>query len=123
MRKHTNHAGARNDLAWLLAEQGKDLDRALALAEEALRIQASPDFLDTLGWVRFQRTEYSGAAAVFDQAVAQRPDSPSMRYRLGLALSRSGDSARARDELEAALEAGSFPEAEDARRELAQLEP
>ncbi|MBW2359718.1 MAG: tetratricopeptide repeat protein [Deltaproteobacteria bacterium] len=121
VRKHPNHAGARNDLAWLLAEQGKDLDWALQLAEEALRIETKPDFLDTLGWVRFQRTEYSGAAAVLDQAVEQRPDSPSIRYRLGLALSRAGDTERARDEFETALEAGSFPEAEDARRELAQL--
>lgn len=121
VRKHINHAGARNDLAWLLAEQGKDLDRAVSLAEAALRIQASPDFLDTLGWVRFKRTEYSGAVAAFEQAVSQRPDSPSMRYRLGLALSRSGDTARAQEELESALEAGAFPEADEARRELAQL--
>jgi tetratricopeptide (TPR) repeat protein len=121
VRKHTNHAAARNDLAWLLADQGKDLDRALKLAEDALRIQSSADFLDTLGWVRFKRTEYSGAVAVFEQAVAQRPDSPSMRYRLGLALSRSGDTARASEEFETALEAGNFPEAEDARHELAQL--
>jgi tetratricopeptide (TPR) repeat protein len=121
VRQHPNQAAARNDLAWLLAEQGKDLDHALQLAEEALSIDDNPDFLDTLGWVRFQRQEYTGAAAVLEQAVAQRPDSPSMRYRLGLALSRSGDPARARDELEAALEAGAFPEAEDAQRELAQL--
>lgn len=121
VRKHPNHAGARNDLAWLLAEQGKDLDRALQLVEGALLIETNPDFLDTLGWVRFQRGEFSGAAAAFEQAVAERPDSPSMRYHLGLALSRSGDAERARDEFEAALEAGAFPESEDTRRELAQL--
>jgi tetratricopeptide (TPR) repeat protein len=121
VRKHPNHAGARNDLAWLLAEQGKDLDQALQLVEGALHIETNPDFLDTLGWVRFQRGEFSGAAAAFEQAVAERPDSPSMRYHLGLALSRSGDAERARDEFEAALEAGAFPESEDTRRELAQL--
>jgi tetratricopeptide (TPR) repeat protein len=121
VRKHPNHAGARNDLAWLLADQGTDLDRALQLTEEALRIETNPDFLDTLGWVRFQRGEFSGAVAAFEQAVAERPDSPSMRYRLGLALSRSGDADRAREEFEAALEAGIFPESEDTRRELSQL--
>jgi len=47
--------------------------------------------------------------------------SPSIRYRLGLALSQAGDTARAREMLQAAIAAGAFPEAADAQRELARL--
>jgi tetratricopeptide (TPR) repeat protein len=116
------HAGARNDLAWILAEKGEELDWALALAEDAQRMDPSPDVLDTLGWVHFKRGEMSAAVGVLEQAVEARADSPSIRYRLGIALNKAGDPARAREMLEEAIAAGSFPEAADARRELAQLE-
>jgi tetratricopeptide (TPR) repeat protein len=116
------HAGARNDLAWILAERGEELDWALALAEEAQRIDPSPEVLDTLGWVHFRRGESSAAVGVLEQAAAARADSPSIRYRLGVALKKAGDPERAREMLEEAIAAGSFPEAADARRELAQLE-
>lgn len=121
VRRHPNHAGARNDLAWLLAERKAELDWALRLAQEAYRIDPSPEILDTVGWVRFHRSEYSAAVAALDEAAQARSDSPSIRYRLGVALARSGDTARAKDELETALEGGAFAEIEDARRELAQL--
>ena len=51
-----------------------------------------------------------------------KPDDPSIRYRLGVALREAGDAERARATLQGALGAGAFPEAGDARRELAQLE-
>ncbi len=116
------HAGARNDLAWILAEKGEELDWALVLAEDAQRMDPSPDVLDTLGWVHFRRGEMSAAVGVLEQAVEARADSPSIRYRLGVALNKAGDPERAREMLEEAIAAGSFPEAADARRELAQLE-
>lgn len=123
VRKFPGHAGARNDLAWLLAEKGEDLDWALVLALQAQRLDPSPEILDTLGWVRFNRSEYAAAVKALEQAVEERGDSPSMHYRLGLALARNGDASRAREELRTAIEAGAFPEAADAERELAQLAP
>jgi tetratricopeptide (TPR) repeat protein len=122
VRRFPSHAGARNDLAWILAQKGEDLDLALALAEEAQRLDPSPEVLDTLGWVRFKRGEISAALIALEEAVAARQDSPSIRYRLGVVLSKAGNPKRAREMLQAAIEAGSFPEAADARRELAQLE-
>jgi tetratricopeptide (TPR) repeat protein len=122
VRRFPTHAGARNDLAWLLAERGAELDWALELAEAAQRLDPSPEVLDTLGWVRFKRGEMSAAVAALEQASQARRDSPSIRYRLGMALSKAGDSDRAREELQAAISAGAFPEAEDARRELAALD-
>lgn len=122
VRHFPGHAGARNDLAWMLAEQERELDLALELAEEAQHLDPSPDVLDTLGWVRFKRGELSAAVSALEQALETRADSPSIRYRLGLALSKSGNPDRAREMLQAAVAAGAFPEAQAARRELAQLD-
>jgi tetratricopeptide (TPR) repeat protein len=116
------HVGSRNDLAWLLAEQGQELDAALALALAAERLDASPDVLDTLGWVYLKRGESAEAVKAFERAVEKRSDSPSMRYRLAIALTQAGDKQRAREMFQTALATGAFPEADDARRELAQLE-
>jgi tetratricopeptide (TPR) repeat protein len=121
VKRDVGHAGARNDLAWILAEKKKDLDYALVLAEEARRIDASADVLDTLGFVRLQRGEIAAAVATLEEAVKARAESPSIRYRLGVALSQAGDTARAREMLQSAIAAGSFPEAADAQRELARL--
>ena len=116
------HAGSRNDLAWMLATSGEKLDLALSLAEEASRMSSEPEFLDTLGFVHLQRGESLEAVEVLERAVAVSGASPSIHYRLGTALSQSGNTERARKMLNQALEAGTFPEAEDARRQLAQLD-
>jgi tetratricopeptide (TPR) repeat protein len=116
------HAGSRNDLAWMLAKSGEELDLALSLAEEASRLSSEPEFLDTLGFIHLERGETQEAIEVLERAVAGNGASPSIHYRLGTALSRSGDTERARKFLSQALEAGTFPEAEAARRQLAQLE-
>jgi tetratricopeptide (TPR) repeat protein len=123
VRRDPGHAGARNDLAWILAERKQDLDYALLLAEEAARIDPSAEMLDTLGFVRLQRGETAAAVLALEQAVQARSSSPSIRYRLGVALSQAGDKDRAREMLQAAIRSGSFPESADAERELARLGP
>ena len=123
VKRDPGHAGARNDLAWLLAQQpNQDLDRALALAQEAHRIDASPEIADTLGWVYLQRGQTEQAAELFQGALEKRPESPSIRYHLGVALGRQGERQRAIETLRQAVEAGSFAEAEDAKSEIARLE-
>ena len=118
---HPELAGARNDLAFRLAEDGKDLDLALSLAEQAKRRSPTPDVLDTLGFVRLQRGEAKEAVAVLEQAVAADPNSASIRYRLASALQKAGDTERARSTFEQALALGDFPEAAAAREQLARL--
>jgi tetratricopeptide (TPR) repeat protein len=121
VQHHPDATGARNDLAFLLAEAGTELDLALSLAETARERDPSPEVLDTLGWVRLQRGEAELAVAALEQAVSERPESATIRYHLAKALSAAGNEERARRMLEAALGLGSFPEAEDARAELARL--
>jgi len=121
VKMHPGHAGARNDLAWILAEKGEDLDLARALAEEANRLDPSPDILDTLGWVYIKRGEGTLAVTALREANRQKPESASIRYHLGTALALAGEDESAREMLESALDAGEFEDADAARRALAKL--
>ncbi len=61
---------AANNLAWLYAEQGAKLDRALTLAQSARETAPqNPAFLDTLGFVHLRRREYSAAIEALKAAV------------------------------------------------------
>jgi tetratricopeptide (TPR) repeat protein len=116
------HVAASNDLAWRLAELEMELDLALSLAKRASLKEPSADTLDTLGWVQYKQGSTEAAVATFKAALELRPESPSIRYRLGLALAKNGASEEARSELETALAAGSFPERDAAQAELARLQ-
>ena len=119
--RHPGAAGARNDLAWLLAASQRELELALELAEDAARMDPQPAVLDTLGYVHLQRGEIEQAVATLQRSLEGNPNAPSVRYRLGLALVKAGDSEGARAAFQAALDGGSFPESEAAQRELTRL--
>ena len=116
------HVGANNDLAWLLASQDRELDAASDHAARAVQLDMNADTLDTLGFVRLQAGDPKAATEVFRKALEHRPDSPSIKFRLGLALSASGENEAAREMFQKALRAPNFPEAEAAEAELAKLE-
>jgi len=122
VRRHPEHAGAANDLAWLLASKGEDLDRAARLAEAASRRLGGPEALDTLGFVRMRRGQLDEAVAAFQRALEANPGYATARYHLGLALAQKGQREDAAAALRGALESGPFPEADAARTELAKLE-
>ncbi|MGH0031859.1 MAG: tetratricopeptide repeat protein [Myxococcota bacterium] len=82
VKHHPEVVGARNDLAFLLAEDGDELDLALSLAQGASERDPSPEVLDTLGWVRLQRGEAEEAVEAFELAAAGRPDSDEIRSHL-----------------------------------------
>jgi tetratricopeptide (TPR) repeat protein len=119
--RHPGAAGARNDLAWLLADSQRELDRALELAQEAARLDPQPAVVDTLGYVHLKRGEGAQAAEAFRRSLQAEPNAPSIRYRLGLALVQTGDSEGARAAFQQALRGGPFPESKAAERELARL--
>jgi len=123
VRRSAGHAGARNDLAWLLATDGKDLDLALSLAKEASRQMPESATFDTLGLVHIQRREHEEAVDALEKAVADPESSPTVQYHLAMALSQSGNTERAREMLRRALAGGAFPELEAARKQLAELNP
>jgi predicted Zn-dependent protease len=115
---------AKNDLAFLLAKQGRDLDRALALAQDARNaLGASAAVADTLGYVYLKRGLFSPAADQFREAIRLSGDDAASaqgyQYHLGMALRGQGREAEAAQAFEAALAPGAgFPDAEAARTEL-----
>jgi Tfp pilus assembly protein PilF len=119
-----NLAEAKNGLAYLLASEGGDLDRALTLAQEAQRaLPNSAEVTDTLGFVYLKKGLGDAAIDRFRYAIELTPSGtqtpPALWYHLGLALGASGKSKEAADAYEKALAASSgFPEADAARREL-----
>ena len=67
---------AKNNIAYLLAENGGDLDRALELAQQAK--EALPDdgnAADTLGWVLLKRGLPSAAIGYLEEATERFPES------------------------------------------------
>ena len=66
---------AKNNLAYLLAESGGDLDRALELAREAKeQLPDDANAADTLGFVLLKRGLASAAIGYFEEAAERFPD-------------------------------------------------
>ena len=97
-------AVAANNLAWIYAEEGSNLDEALRLAQ--LAVQTTPDEAaahDTLGWVYYKRDLAPLAVRAFQQAVEIDGKNAEYHYRLALAHAKSGDAESAKNSLRDAL--------------------
>jgi tetratricopeptide (TPR) repeat protein len=67
-----------NNLAYLLAERGEELGRALDLVDEALAARPlEPAYLDTLGWILHKRGQHEDAIEAYHKALSgmKEPDS------------------------------------------------
>jgi Tfp pilus assembly protein PilF len=116
-------AVAANNLAWIYAEEGRDLDRALQLAQTAkARLPGRAEVNDTLGWVYVKKGLGSLAVPLLLQSVSAEPRNAGYHYHLGMAYVATGDAAKARASLERALTLNpAFDGADAARQALAEL--
>lgn len=114
---------AANNLAWMKVEDGENLDVALQLAQTAkVGSPQSSEVSDTLGLIYYRRNLFAFSVAAFEDAVKFAPDNPEYHYRLGLALSKNHEPARAKASLKAALALDpKFSGAADAAAQLAAL--
>jgi tetratricopeptide (TPR) repeat protein len=95
---------AANNLAWILAERGQDLERALELAGTAVAASPErPEIFDTLGWVYYKKNLPELAIPYFRQCIEKVSTVPEYHYHLGLALLKSGDKVNGRASLQRAL--------------------
>ena len=95
---------ALNNLAFMKAEQGLDLDTALQMAQRARqKVPNSPDIADTLGWIYIKKNLSEDAVRVFKDLVIQEPANPAYHYHFGMALLQKGDKPSAKSEFEKAL--------------------
>jgi tetratricopeptide (TPR) repeat protein len=115
-------AVASNNLAWLYAEGGGNLDVALQLAQAAhAQLTDNPQVNDTLGWVYYKKGLSTKAVASFRESL-QAGGNPVYQYHLGLAYAQHGDKQEARKALEQALQLNpKFEGAADVRRLLAEM--
>jgi tetratricopeptide (TPR) repeat protein len=88
---------ALNYLAYMWAERGIKLDKALEYVTRALKI--SPDegaYVDTLGWVHFKRREYAAALKMLLRALELTPDDATIPEHIGDTLQALGRPREAR---------------------------
>lgn len=93
-----------NNLAYLMADSGGNLDEALALVQKALeKAPGQPNLIDTLGWIYLKKNWNDSALNVLGGLTQKYPDNPTFRYHFGMALLQKGDKATARAEFRSGL--------------------
>jgi tetratricopeptide (TPR) repeat protein len=99
-----NNGVAMNNLAFLMADSGGDLDLALKYAQRAKQMMpAVPEVSDTLGMIYLRKNLSDNAIDIFQDLVAKN-DRATFRYHLGMAFSQKGDKPRALEQLHRALQ-------------------
>ncbi len=113
-------AVAANNLAWIYADKGGNLDVALHLAQTAQkRLPNVPEVNDTLGFIYYKKNLAPLAITTLKVSAERDPGNATYQYHLGLAYAAAGDAPRARQALTRALALKSdFDGAEDARERL-----
>ncbi len=104
LRMQPDHPVALNNLAFIKAEKGQDLEEALGMARRAQ--QKSPnsaEIADTLGWIYIRKHLSEEAVQVFQKLVVQEPGNPIFHYHYGMALDEKGDKSAAQKQLQEAL--------------------
>jgi tetratricopeptide (TPR) repeat protein len=95
---------ALNNLAYMIAENGGDLNEALGYAQRAkLKLPNYTEITDTLGWIYLKKNLTDNAIDMFKGLVAQAPQVPAYHYHYAVALSKKGDRESARRECLSAL--------------------
>ena len=93
---------ALNNLAWIYHKRGDQ--RALETARKAhLLLPDRAEIADTYGWFLVEGGNVEQGLALLTRAVEGAPDNLDIRYHLAAGLSRAGETARARSELESIL--------------------
>ena len=112
-----DHATAANEMAYILANEGKHLQRALYLARIAeLQAPNNPNILDTLGWIYYKQKSYDLAINKLLGSLNINPNNPLTNYHLGWAYYDTGKYEKARAYMKIALKLNpNFEGAEKAR--------
>jgi len=92
VRLNDNNAMAYNDWGYMLAESGQQLDKALRLTRKAVRLRRDNGFfLDSLGWVYYQKGDHVRAVEYLGQAARLSPFELEIRLHYAKALDAVGN--------------------------------
>jgi uncharacterized protein (TIGR03790 family) len=106
-----SNAVALNNLAFLLAETGGDLDDALTKAQRAKQLLPNLyEISDTLGWIYLKKNLSDQAIDTFKELVSKEPFISTYHFHLGMAYSQKGDKTKALDQLREALKCNPLKE-------------
>ncbi len=95
---------ALNNLAYIKADNGVDLDQALAYAQRAQQKRPNdPNVIDTLALIYIHKNLTDDSLRMLRDLVSKTPSNPTFHLHLALALYQKGDRPEAKKELETAL--------------------
>ncbi len=94
-----------NNYGYSMAERGEHLERALAMAKEAVQQQPeNPSYLDTMGWVYFKLGQHEEAERFVRKAVEKGEASAVVHEHLGDIYSKLGQKDKALEYWQKALD-------------------
>jgi Flp pilus assembly protein TadD len=107
LRAQPDQPVALNNLAYLKAEEGSDLDTAMSYARKARSsYPQDSNIADTLGWIYIKKNLSDDAIRIYREITSREPNNPVYRYHLAMALLQKGDRQSAKKELETAMKNG-----------------
>jgi len=112
---------ASNNLAYVMLQQGGNVDVAFSMAQTARRqLPDNPNSADTLGWAFYHKQVYTSAINLFKEAVKKEPENALFNYHLGLAYAKAGQTSLARQQLDRVVRLQpNFPDLEQLRQAVA----
>jgi tetratricopeptide (TPR) repeat protein len=121
VERNPKAVAAANNLAWIYAETGGDLDRAMQLATSARQIAPNePKIADTIGWIYYKKNLPLLAVPEFEKAIALEPSNATFHHHLGQALLAGGENAKGVAALQRALSVQpNYPGASEIRQLIA----
>ena len=104
IKMQPDNVEALNNLAYLKADSGVDLDQALAYAQRAQQKRPNdPNVIDTLALIYIHKNLTDDSVRMLRDLVNKNPDNPIFHLHLAQALYQKGDRPQAKKELENAL--------------------
>lgn len=106
IKKDEKHTSALNFLGYLYAERGENLEEAVRLIKKALELKPDDGFyLDSLGWVYFQKEEYPLALKTLLKANELAPNEGVILEHISDVYKVLGNEKKALEYIEAATKA------------------
>ncbi|WP_075356341.1 tetratricopeptide repeat protein [Desulfovibrio sp. DV] len=106
--KDDTHPDALNYLGYSLAEEGRDLERALGMIEKALEKEPdNPFFLDSRAWALYKLKRMDEALTTIEKAIAHKVKDAIIWEHYGDIAAAAGRKAEAQKAYRSALELGS----------------
>lgn len=115
--KYPDNAALNNNLAFLLARSGEELDRAMEIAESLRSEHAdNPVIMDTYAYVLAARGAHEEALPIYEEALSKAGENVTIRFHYANSLAAVGRTLDASRQLEAVLMMNpDFPQAVEAR--------